>query len=93
MTLDALQDTPRAPEALSDFLATLADSWVAGSVGPHFNCGEVDTLIAFLRSQDEYPAALAWLIGHAESDEDPEDRHVFGPHTRNGGVPRLSHPH
>lgn len=92
MTLDALQDTPPAPRALEGLLATLSDAWVAGDVGPRFTCDEVDSLIAFLRSQDEYPAALAWLTGHAEGDNDPEDRHVLGPHTRDGGFPRLAYP-
>lgn len=67
-------DGAKAGELLG---AVLGEPYCAMDNGPHFSCGEIDSMVSALLLLDQRQAAATWLIGHADGeDEDEGDSHL-----------------
>lgn len=62
-------------DALARLADTLGDGLTASDAGGHFTCGEAQDIADVLAAAGHTDAADAWLKGHAQGDNDPEDMH------------------
>lgn len=51
------------------------NSQTASTAGNRFMCHEADLIAVALRELHQHQAAITWLLGHAEGDDDEGDLH------------------
>lgn len=79
----------KLPDALAAMAATLGDSMTAHDVGQHMTCGEADSIAAVLAAGGFTDDAAAFLVGHAQTDDDEGDNHhalVYGENQTQEGL-------
>lgn len=62
--------------ALDTVAEALGDQHTAGDVAGRFTCCEADSIAAVLAYAGHVDAAVTWIEGHADGDDDPEDAHA-----------------
>jgi hypothetical protein len=62
--------------AIGVFARILGDPMTAAGVGGHFTCAEAEDLARTLAKTGHKRAAMSFLDGHADGDDDPDDLHV-----------------
>jgi hypothetical protein len=78
------EDDPRDTEeeigdlysAIETFAAILGDGMTASGVGGHFTCSEANRLAEALMVGGHKHAAMTFLEGHAQGDDDEDDIHA-----------------
>jgi hypothetical protein len=63
------------PSALAGLANVFGDDMFAAHNGARFTCGEADTVAALLVASGHRDAAITWLEGHAEGDNEESDIH------------------